>query len=304
MVNLTQKFVDIVDRIELQQNVQKVSKPAQSLINDTFVKECIDLHKHIHELDKFLNSVKPKYLLFNNESSPESFSDADRDEIDSYSRIKLKEYNSRLNHLQKYESKRVSTKQHFKFNKAQSSTVNKHRDGILLSLNRELRNVSKLLLNIQETRLIRTRDVEDDGLNNRLSFINVKSLKYNPVEENNYRSEVDQEFEELPYEQLQLLENENNEILASKLNDLAKVEQINKSVLEISQLESELSTHLTVQSENINGLVNDHDITNIDIIESNKLLKSAKNKGNYSIKVVIYTSVTLGLILLFYDFIN
>lgn len=298
MVNLTQKFGEICEEVESENDIVKVRKEIHPLINDTFIRECIDLYKHIHELNKFLQSIKPQYLLFDTDKG---LDEEQRDEVDTYSRLKLKEYNSRLNHLQIYENKRVSSNQHFRFNKSVSSTINKHREGILLCLNKDLRTASKLLLDIQETRLSRSKDVDDDDLKTKLSSINVKSSKYKIID---HHDEPDLEYEQLSSEQIQILENENNEILSNKLNDLAKIEKINKNVLEIAQLESELATHLSMQSENISNLMNDYDVTNVGIIDGNKILKSVKNKKNYSIQIVIYTSIFLGMFLLFYDFIN
>ncbi|CCH43261.1 Syntaxin [Wickerhamomyces ciferrii] len=226
--------------------------------------------------------------------------ESERDEIDTQSRIELKKYDERLKFLESYEQKRSNSKQFSIFNKSQSSAINKHREGILLSLSYELRDTSKLLLDMQETRLSRKRDVDLGNFDPKISSINAESFNIDLIPEipNN-----ENEFNQLSQEQLQTLQQENSEILDAKLEDLAKVEQISKSVIEIAQLESQLGAHLTIQSENIQNLVNEHDLTEIDIVEGNKILKKAKGKGNYASKIVMFTAITLGSIILFYDFI-
>lgn len=160
-----------------------------------------------------------------------------------------------------------------------------------------------MLLDMQEIRLSRKRDIELGDFDSKISAVNVESLNYNMIPESLDTNRSDP-FTELSSEQLQLLQSENSEILDAKLEDLAKVEQISRSVVEIAQLESQLAAHLTVQSENINNLVNEHDLTEVDIVEGNKILKKAKSKGNYASKVVMFTACLLGFIILFYDTIS
>lgn len=259
---------------------------------------------HIVDLKSFLESSKASYLRTDlgryQRSNEEALSEEDRDEIDTFARLKLKDYAQRLRHLESYETKRQQSKQHFRFNKSQATALNTHRKGILLSLGQELRSTSKLLLSMQETRLSRSRDIEIGDYSRRLASINVKSAKFELKDEVSERPEL----QELSQEQLQILQTENNEILNAKLEDLAKVENIHKSVVEIAQLEAQLSSHLQVQSENISNLVSDHDMTEVDLVEGNKILKKAKSKGNYASKVVMFTALLLGFILLFFDFIN
>jgi len=255
-----------------------------------------------------LESVRPRYLLsdsskYNQRASTENLTESERDEIDTQSRIELKKYDERLKYLEKYEKKRANSKQFSIFNKSQSSAINKHREGILLSLNFELRDTSKMLLDMQETRLSRKRDIELGDFDKKIASVNVEAFDQELIPET-----LDQKgnnpFNELSQEQLQVLQNENSEILDAKLEDLAKVEQISKSVIEIAQLESQLAAHLTVQSENITNLVNEHDLTEVDIVEGNKILKKAKSKGNYASKIVMFTACMLGFIILFYDAIS
>lgn len=215
----------------------------------------------------------------------------------------MKKYDERLKYLERYEQKRINSKQYSLFSKSQSSAINKHREGILLSLSFELRDTSKMLLNMQETRLSRKRDIELGNFDSSLSAVNVESLNYDLIPESMDRNQSDP-FAELSQEQLQVLQGENSEILDAKLEDLAKVEQISRSVIEIAQLESQLAAHLTVQSENINNLVNEHDMTEVDIVEGNKVLKKATRKGNYATRIVMFTAALLGGILIFYDAIS
>ena len=59
----------------------------------------------------------------------------------------------------------------------------------------------------------------------------------------------------LTQEQLQVLETEHEELLNQKNEQLQHVEKINKTILDIVSIQSELSTHLQAQSQNINTIL-------------------------------------------------
>lgn len=314
MVNLTLAFTEIVFQFEQQRGIRRTTNDSVSpLISDTFIAESADLHSHISELQTFLQNIKPRYLINDtgkyrasegSDNDDGSLTENERDQIDSDARIQLKQYNERFKHLENYETKRVESKSYFTFNQSQSAAVNSHRKGILLSLSYQLKASSKLLLNMQEVRLSRRRDIDSDNdLSNRLSSINVRDLKYSIINEPHdpkARETTDQMFQ-LTQEQIQILETENSHLLNSKLEDLVKVEKIHKSVLEISQLESELANHLQLQSESINNLLNDYDMTEGDLKEGNKILKKNKKSGNTAAKMVMFIAFLLGFILLLLD---
>ncbi|KAH3674908.1 hypothetical protein WICMUC_002981 [Wickerhamomyces mucosus] len=310
MPDLTDEFTIIAQKIETERGIEKPNDEINPLIPDTFIKESTDLFFHIVELNQFLHNIQPNYLL--NDSSKytskdqalSQLSEEDKDQIDSESRIELKKYNERFKFLEGYESKRVQSKSYFQFNQSQAAAVDTHRRGILLSLSYELQTVTKFLIKMQETRLVRKRDIEiGSNLNERLSAINIKSAKYTtlPEHEDLHQDLTGNAYTELSQEQLQVLAQENSGILDAKLEDLAKVEKIHKSVLEISALQSELSTQLQLQSESINNLRNEFDITEIDLKEGNKILKKNKKSGNFAAQSVMIVAIVLGLILLLLD---
>ncbi|KAH3688975.1 hypothetical protein WICPIJ_000034 [Wickerhamomyces pijperi] len=317
MGNLTAAFTKLVQQIEQERGIVKTERDTTApLIPDTFISEATDLYDHIIELGNFLHEVRPRYLINDTgkylaedlDSSDVSLSEAERDQIDSDSRIQLRQYNERLKLLEVYESKRIDSKSFFRFNQSQSSALNSHRKGILLSLSFHLKSVSKFLINMQEIRLSRRRDIDtSNDLSIQLRSVNVHDTKYSIINEPHHKpyshsqETTQNQIQHLTQEQIQILETENSHLLNSKLEDLVKVEKIHKSVMEISQMETELAGHLQLQSESINNLVNDFDMTELDLKEGNKILKKNKKSGNTAARSVMFVAFVLGLILLLLD---
>lgn len=308
MVNLTADFVTIVEMVEKENGIERKAHTHTSLINDTFVKEAIDLYTHTIKLSEYLTSIRPEYLLSSTSkydiSTTSKMTEEQRNEIDTQARLELRAFTKRLKLLETYEQKRCASRKYFRFNKSQASAVNTHRAGILMSLNHELRVTSKLLLEMQETRLSRHRDL--DAGSDRLKNLNVPADKYSLISEDKSTWAAEPEFDvgSLSQEQLQVLEEERSVLLDGKLEDLEKVQEIHKGVLEISQLEAQLASHLQVQNDSIKSLVNDHDMTEVDIVGGHKILKKAKAKGNFAAKTVMGIAFAFGCILLVFDAIN
>jgi syntaxin 18 len=300
MRNWTAQFTQLVEEVEKSVGVTPQVTQPQPHIEDTFISESIDLYKHVTELRNFLLGVKADYLLsdaYNHKDN--AMTEEQRDDIDTNARIELKKYSERLTHLKNYEAKRSQSKQFFRFNKSQASAVDTYRSGVLSSLSYEMEETSKLLLHMQETRLSRKRDIELNSFDSRAMNADL-SEKYNDLLMGNFQPGL----EELSQEQVQLLETENGEILDAKLEELAKVEQIQSSVIEIAQLYQQLASHLTMQSESIKSLVNEQDMIELDVSEAGKLLKKATKKGNYATKVVMFMALMMGFILLFFDAVH
>lgn len=296
MPNLTTDFSSIVTKVEQSHKIAAVEPSSHATpINDTFITECVDLFVNINKVRRTLEALRPEYLLAES-LHDSSMSEEQRDTLDLNARKQIREFDGRLKHLDKYEKLRQEKSQKgvFSSQKQLIGTINKHRDGILLSLSFELRNTSKLLLEMQNTRLSRKRNINTsdfDGLRN----VDFKAKKYQPelVE-----TSIEPELQQLSQDQLQVLQQESSEILDAKMEDLQKVDQILKSVTEIAQLESELASHLQVQSESIRTMVNDHDETELTLVDGNKILKKATGKGNWSTRMITYFAVFGGVTLL------
>ncbi|KAK3672063.1 hypothetical protein LTR78_008033 [Recurvomyces mirabilis] len=82
----------------------------------------------------------------------------------------------------------------------------------------------------------------------------------------------------LSQEQLQLFDSENREMLKHYSTQLNQISQAEKSILEISELQSTLVSNLQVQSEHIDQLVQDSYMTSENLGKGNKELKRASER--------------------------
>ena len=84
--------------------------------------------------------------------------------------------------------------------------------------------------------------------------------------------------EELSAEQIQLFASENADLLRHYEDQLDHVRQAERSILEISELHSTLHANLQQQSEHIEQLVQDSDLTTENLGKGNKELKRASER--------------------------
>ena len=86
--------------------------------------------------------------------------------------------------------------------------------------------------------------------------------------------------QELSEEQMQLFEEENRGLFEHLNDQLAKVTQAEKSLMEISSLQQTLVGHLSVQGEMIGQLVEDASNTDENVRKGNKELKRASERSS------------------------
>lgn len=243
--------------------------------------------------------------------------DKQRDEIDYEARMILQQQTSRLRALEDLEKQRIerynsrSTMAKFMQDpKAEGTehTIQLHRAGIFWYLNDLLKTVSDLHASQQQIRLSRQLEkakstfhhVPEGATNKRTPSGNMTATALNNEESSSstHQGNVNQTLSP----QLQTeLENENNALLDELELSLDKAKSAEKSMYEISQLQSELATHLSSQSDMIQNLLENASQTSADVTAANKQLTSSGQRNRLASKIIIYTSVILALLLLFYD---
>ncbi|KAL1885898.1 hypothetical protein Plec18167_001395 [Paecilomyces lecythidis] len=107
---------------------------------------------------------------------------------------------------------------------------------------------------------------------------------------------------QLSPEQLQLFEQENNTMLKHYEDTLSKVQNAEKSLLEISSLQQTLVTHLSTQEDYINQLVTDAQTTHANVGQGNKELKRATERRSTA-QMVFWGTVGLCTYLVVWDLI-
>ncbi|GAB1209778.1 hypothetical protein APSETT445_008559 [Aspergillus pseudonomiae] len=108
--------------------------------------------------------------------------------------------------------------------------------------------------------------------------------------------------EELSAEQLQLFEAENDAMVRYYEDTLSKVQNAEKSLLEISSLQQTLVSHLSTQEEYIGQLVTDAASTETNIGRGNKELKRASERRSAA-QAVFWGTVGLCTSLIVWDLI-
>ncbi|SCU77595.1 LADA_0A01244g1_1 [Lachancea dasiensis] len=328
MSNLTPLFHKYVNvfledpEVERLADSQEFRSPGKKyIIEDTFIKECLELKRHALELQKVIESIKVSY------TSEVELTDREKDDFDTEVRLLVQQYFDKLKFLEQYEQKRqsvVATKylidaqegdllsifRHKDENLSSFHVTNiQHRSGVLQSLGLILSSIFSEISLMQQQRLTRQRELESIDFNAQLYVpmaTVVGSVHQAPAIETT-EEEVHQYQEtlgKLSQEQLQMLETEHNELLNLKTQELQKVENLGKTMVQIASLQNEITTHLQAQTQSIFGLMDNHDNVELNIQQGNRQLTKAQRRGGKSARLIVYLSVLFGMLILVLDFIN
>lgn len=107
---------------------------------------------------------------------------------------------------------------------------------------------------------------------------------------------------ELSAEQLQLFEEENRGLFEHFNDQLAKITQVEKSLMEIGSLQQTLVGHLSVQGEMIGNLVTDAANTDENVRKGNRELKRASERGSTA-RLVFFATAGFCSFLVIWDLI-
>lgn len=284
-------------------------------VKDTFVKESKQLMKHIMEFQIVIRQLTPRY------ESATDMTDQEKDDFDTESKLQLQQYFEKYKQLESYERQRQEMMKE-KLEKW-SATVpffsrsiddvssfhkvnNQFRMGILQSLNMWLMKISDRLSTIQQTRLSRQRHIEAIDFNAQLHLPEEISVSQSPMITTTVEEikQYEETMSKLSSEQLQILATEHEELLNLKNEELKKAEALRRTAVDIASLQSELATHLQVQTQNINTLLDNQTDVEMEMEKGNRQLKQANRKGDRLANMVMWFAIICGLLLLFFDYIN
>jgi hypothetical protein len=194
-------------------------------------------------------------------------------------------------------------------------TTKSFREGVLWYLNKKLETVVSSQQEMVEIRLERERQKQmsvlydkrnshvrlerEPEVNGDYGNIDLRGHdKYNPALDQ-YSQSQDQD---LSPEQLQLFEEENQGLFEHLNDQLAKVTQAEKSLMDISSLQQTLVGHWSVQGEMIGQLVDDASNTDENVRRGNKELKKASERSSTA-KAVFWGTAGLCSFLVVWDLI-
>ncbi|OJD36389.1 t-snare protein [Diplodia corticola] len=189
---------------------------------------------------------------------------------------------------------------------AKQNTIKIHRDGVIWFLSRKLEEVSGFQASMMEIRLEREREKSKSVL------YKARSVALPPMDDPSGYSgtkaagldeKTGQHVEqELSAEQLQLFAEENQDMLKHYEDTLDKVRTTERSLLEISELQSTLATNLFEQQAQIDQLVQDSHLTAENVGSGNKELKRATERRSIA-QAIFYATCAMCGTLVVWDLI-
>lgn len=123
-----------------------------------------------------------------------------------------------------------------------------------------------------------------------------------PVDEEESRRRQDEDLD-LTDEQKQMFERDNQDMLKHYNSALDKVKTVEKSIVEIAELQQMLADNLTVQSAHIDQLVTDAERTEENVGGGNKQLKKASQRKFSQARMTFYAASALCTVLVLWDLI-
>lgn len=278
----------------------------------------------IINLNQFINEIKSNYLAINDDTKVSgSLTIEDKNKIDEEFNFKVQQMYKQLNHLEAYETKReklIPSKQQstgwFSFLEDEPNdqeiyfeTISTHRKQILRFLMDSLNIVSKKFEVIQQRRISRERqlnllnfqnfeDDEDLNVDDNFPLPTLDQIQQSPVDD-------DKEYQlDFSQQQIQELELENQEFLNMKTNQLKQVEKVQQSIVDIINIQNELSFKLQSQGDQIGNLMDTHAQVETEVKMGNKTLNQATKKNKRGANMLVTLCIVLGLLMLLIDYIS
>ncbi|KAH8709990.1 snare-complex protein syntaxin-18 N-terminus-domain-containing protein [Phaeosphaeriaceae sp. PMI808] len=304
---------------------------------DEFLKEAYRIRTHVTKLHNELKSIRQSYLSTANPPRRKQFArtnktsiaadkeskyltDAERTEIDASAKQSLRELNHAINTLRDAEQIRQATETQVVLRKrarqglgalgrwaaggaitakspeeeveeAKTKAISAHRESIIWSLQSQLEECGRFQSSMMEIRLMR----EVEKSKSVLYKTRASGMTSDGQDEANAVIE-----QQLDPEQLQLFAQENQDMLKQYEDQLDKVRATEKSLLEISELQTTLANNLSVQSAHIDQLVEDSFLTTENVGGGNKELKRATERRSTA-QVVFWSTCIFCTTLVLWD---
>ncbi|KAI5959882.1 UFE1 [Candida pseudojiufengensis] len=338
MTDLTPLFnqcVDIIqsepkNKVYLQQlkteKNHKLDHEPPYIVKDTFIKECIELYDTLSSLTQFIIEIQKEYLSISETQSNSQL----KNKIDEDFNFKIQQCFKKISFLENYEKKRIelvtsniSKKKNWFFgsNEEQEQyfkTISEHRSTVIKFLSESLFNISKKFEKIQRKRQLREKQLNSLNFQNledddefiiednqfiKLDEINQK-FEIENDNENEYPQQQQQQQQQLNSEQIQQLESENQEFLNYKTSQLKKVDNIQQSILDIINIQNELSFKIQEQGETIDNLLDTHSQVEYEVKQGNKTLNQATKKNKRGSNYIVLLCISLGCLIVIFDFLK
>lgn len=318
MTDLTPIFNQCVNIVQSEIKPQKhpqLKEQPLYLIKDSFNKECIEFYQILSNLSHFIAEIKSEYLAVSDNAS----NSVSKDKIDEQFNTRVQQCFKKIGALETYETKRkqmikatLQKRWFFQDDNEQDlyfETEASHRHQVLRFLMESLVNLSKTYEKMQRKRIQREKQL------NSLYFQNINDDLEKDLDNSNMFTSLDriqQDIEkeeetpqfEMSMEQIQELESENKELLNLKTAQLNQVDNIQQSILNIVNIQNELSFKLQEQGDQINNLMDTHSQVELEVKEGNRTLNKATRKNKRGANYLVAICILLGCLLVIVDFLK
>ncbi|KAI1437935.1 hypothetical protein GGR50DRAFT_568976 [Xylaria sp. CBS 124048] len=200
----------------------------------------------------------------------------------------------------------------------QAKTISAHRDSVLWLLRHRLQECIKTQQDMMEIRIMRemekSRSVLAKARSQDIGSLNISATHIQPPgitsNQGKRSSQISSQDEapkhnpadELTPEQLQMFERDNQDMLKHYESTLDQVRTAEKSLMEISELQTQLINTLTTQSAGIEQLIADADATAGNVEGGNRQLTQASKKASPA-KYTFFATCGLCAFLIAWDLI-
>ncbi|CZR64792.1 related to syntaxin 18 [Phialocephala subalpina] len=192
---------------------------------------------------------------------------------------------------------------------AKTNAISMHRENVLWYLRQKLQECGAFQASMMEKRIYREMEKNKSTLaKSKMGMSNIafdapsSSKPYTPTTRAALEVQELYPEEELTEEQIQMFEKENQDMLKHYESTLDQVRTAEKSLIEISELQTQLVNNLATQSAHIDQLVADSFLTTENVGGGNKELKKASERKSTA-KYVFYASCGLSAFLVLWDLV-
>ncbi|CAG8527536.1 2886_t:CDS:2 [Paraglomus occultum] len=318
-------------------------KKNPKFVQNEFTREAYQIASHISNLRTYLLSVRRAYLNLSRHSigsvkstnsastwknqtdqpSVNTLTDKERDEIDLHAKTIIQQCLDRIKLLEESEHARQNTHLNNPLSMLlptallpeEHDLLAAHRSSIIWLLNMKLTEVSKIQKDQQKARIMKELAKRESVLYKPASksapsaspsLIDVDSEKDVRSKTNNVVIDGrEDDFEEsLSAEQKMMLDMENVSILKELETTLDQVTQAERALMEISTLQSVLSNHLAVQTQQTDRLYAEAVATSERVREGNQMLTKARQRASDARKGILIFLILASFVLLFLDWFD
>ncbi|EPE27867.1 t-snare protein [Glarea lozoyensis ATCC 20868] len=195
---------------------------------------------------------------------------------------------------------------------SRANAISNHRESVIWYLRQKLQECGSFQATMMEKRILREMEKRRSVLANSDMDLMPDILEPSPISPSTYQTyqgvpahmdtQPQYQQEELSAEQIQIFEKENQDMLKHYESTLDQVRTAERSLVEISELQTQLVSNLAAQSENIELLEQDSINTTENVGGGNKQLKKAAERKSTA-KYVFYASCGLSLFLIVWDLV-